>query len=227
MAAGRDATASQIPAIRPVTIGVLALQGDFQEHCESLRAVGVTAVEVRLPVDLEPIDGFIIPGGESTTISKLMRQFDMVDAIHEFARNGRSVWGTCAGMIVIARNATDLAGLDPLGLIDIDARRNAFGRQVDSFEEDLPIAVVDGTAPFRGVFIRAPSIERIGTSVEILATGKSGAPAAVRQGAILATTFHPELTTDTRFHDFFARITEESRSPVLTSPRPGEALEPA
>ena len=207
---------------RDTTIGVLAVQGDFREHCQVLRRLATRAVEVRLPRDLDGLDGLIIPGGESTTISKLMRQFGLVDPIRDFARVGHAVWGTCAGMIVIGRTATDLEGLDPLGLIDIHTRRNAFGRQIDSFEEDLSIVGINGASSFRGVFIRAPGIERLGESVEVLATGSSGAPVVVRQGAILATTFHPELTTDTRFHEFFVQIATAQRPPSSLASTTGE-----
>ncbi len=149
-------------AAPPTIVGVLALQGDFREHCAALRRLGVSPVEVRLPADLEGLDGLIIPGGESTTISKLMREYRLMDPIRAFADSDRAIWGTCAGAIVIARNATDLTGLDPLGLIDIDVRRNAFGRQVDSFHEDLSIAGIPGPDPFPGIFIRAPGIDRTG-----------------------------------------------------------------
>lgn len=215
----RTTAAPQPPAPGSVapspTIGVLALQGDFREHCNALRRLSVSPIEVRLPVDLDGLDGLIIPGGESTTISKLMREYGLAEPVRGFTNSGNAVWGTCAGAIVIARNATDLAGLDPLGLIDIDVRRNAFGRQVDSFHEDLSVAAIPGPDPFPGVFIRAPAIDRTGSEVEVLTTASSAGAVAVRQGQVIATTFHPELTVDTRFHALFVKMAaRETTTPL-------------
>jgi 5'-phosphate synthase pdxT subunit len=186
-------------------IGVLALQGDFREHMEALRRLDVEAVEVRKAGQLLNLDGIIIPGGESTTITKLLKDFDLVEPVREFERQGKAVWGTCAGMIVISKETTDLPSAKPLGFIDISVRRNAYGRQVDSFEEDIPIPSL-GERPFHCVFIRAPSISKTGKKVDVLAQTPDGTPIAVRQGHVLATSFHPELTQDTRFHALFVRM---------------------
>ncbi|MEK7693052.1 MAG: pyridoxal 5'-phosphate synthase glutaminase subunit PdxT, partial [Chloroflexota bacterium] len=179
-------------------VGVLALQGDFAEHIEMLRSIGVDAVEIRLPSQLAQIDALIIPGGESTTITRLLDIYELREPIRRLGLEGLPIWGTCAGAIVLAREAT---GLDRpnLALMDIDVRRNAFGRQLDSFEEDLHVPAL-GDAPFHAVFIRAPVIERTADSVEVLATLADGAIVAAREGALLATSFHPELTGDARFH---------------------------
>ncbi len=191
------------------TIGVLALQGDFAEHIEMLRSLGVDGVEVRLPAQLAVIDALIIPGGESTTITRLLDIYELREPIRQLGLAGLPIWGTCAGAIVLAKEATDLDRPN-LALMDIAVRRNAFGRQVDSFEEDLDVAVL-GHAPFHAVFIRAPIIERVGVAVEVLATLADGAIVAAREGAMLATSFHPELTGDARFH---ALLVEMARSVV-------------
>lgn len=189
-------------------IGVLALQGDFAEHCSALRRLDVDAVEVRLPRELEGIDGLIIPGGESTTISKLLQAFDLLQPIRERVRGGMALMGTCAGAIVMAKHAIGLHE-ENLGLMDITVRRNAFGRQVDSFEADLEIAAL-GDLPYRAVFIRAPIIEETQLGVETLARLEDGTIVAVRQGNLLALAFHPELTTDPRFHAYFLRMAQQS-----------------
>jgi 5'-phosphate synthase pdxT subunit len=189
-------------------VGVLALQGDFQEHIEMLRSLGVEAREVRLPEDLEGIDGLIIPGGESTTIGKIAATYNLIDGIRGMVAAGKPVWGTCAGMIVMARNITrSMRGGQPLlGVMDITVQRNAFGRQVDSFEVDVPIAVL-GDKPFHCVFIRAPLIESVGPGVEVLARlADTGEIVAAQQGHLLATSFHPELTHDTRMHRYFLSL---------------------
>ena len=191
------------------TIGVLALQGDFKEHMEALQRTGVEAKEVRLPQELDQVDGLIIPGGESTTISTLMRAFHFNDRVKELASQGFPIWGTCAGMIVIAKHIVELSQ-ESLDLIDIDVRRNAFGRQIDSFETELSIAAL-GQDPFRAVFIRAPWIERTGEGVQVLATLSDGTPVAARQGNIIVTSFHPELTEDKRFHQHFAALAKSDR----------------
>lgn len=189
------------------TIGVLAIQGDFLEHRQALARLGVEAPEIRLPHQLEDIDGLIIPGGESTTIAQLIDIYGFRDALRERARQGLAVWGTCAGMIVIADRLTD-ARPEPLRLMDIEVSRNAFGRQVDSFEADIEFQDIEG-APFHCVFIRAPVVNRVGASVRTLAALDDGRPIAVRQGKLLATAFHPELTGDSRIHELFARIASQ------------------
>lgn len=187
-------------------IGVLALQGAFWEHEAMLRRLGVQTRQVRLPQDLEGLDGLIIPGGESTSIGYLAERRGLLEPLREFALSGRPVWGTCAGMILLAREIVDgIPGQPALGLMDITVRRNAFGRQVNSFETDLEVPAL-GEVPFPAVFIRAPVIERVGLEVEVLARLEDGAPVAVRQGNLLATAFHPELTSDTRFHRYFLEL---------------------
>jgi 5'-phosphate synthase pdxT subunit len=186
------------------TIGVLALQGDFREHHEALGHLGVAAPEVRLPKDLVGLDGLIIPGGESTTIAKLMRSSGLLDPLRNMAADGFPMWGTCAGMILLA-NRLDETGTPTLQAMDIAVRRNAFGRQIDSFEADLVVAGLDGGS-FRAVFIRAPIIEQVGPSVEVLARLNDGTPVAALQERLLATSFHPELTPDTRLHQFFLNL---------------------
>jgi 5'-phosphate synthase pdxT subunit len=183
------------------TVGVLALQGDFREHREVLERLGVSAPEVRLPKDLEGLDGLIIPGGESTTIGRLLRTSHLLEPLRKLAEDGFPIWGTCAGMILLAKRLDD-TGVPALEVMDIAVRRNAFGRQVDSFEADLPVPLL-GDAPFHAVFIRAPVIEDVGPRVEVLARLPEGAPVAARQERLLATAFHPELTRDDRFHRYF------------------------
>ena len=195
-------TSSDGKANRQIRIGVLALQGDFREHIAMLERMGVAAPEVRLPAHLEGLDGLIIPGGESTTITKLMDRWGFRTALPEAVSDGMAVWGTCAGMIVLARRLVDPYP-EPLGLLDVTASRNWFGRQVDSFEADFDVAGLGG-GPFRAIFIRAPVIEEAGESVEVLAALPDGHPVAVRQGKMLATSFHPELTDDDRIHRMFA-----------------------
>ena len=189
------------------TIGVLAIQGDFIEHRQALARLGVEAPEIRLPHQLEDVDGLIIPGGESTTIAQLIDIYGFREALRNRARQGMAVWGTCAGMIVIADRLTD-ARPEPLRLMDIEVSRNAFGRQVDSFEADIEFQDIEG-APFHCVFIRAPVVNRVGASVRTLAALDDGRPIAVRQGKLLATAFHPELTGDSRIHELFARMASQ------------------
>ena len=189
------------------TIGVLAIQGDFLEHRQALARLGVEAPEIRLPHQLEDVDGLIIPGGESTTIAQLIDIYGFREALRERARQGMAVWGTCAGMIVIADRLTD-ARPEPLRLMDIEVSRNAFGRQVDSFEADIEFQDIEGP-PFHCVFIRAPVVNRVGASVRTLAALDDGRPVAVRQGKFLATAFHPELTGDSRIHELFARMASQ------------------
>jgi 5'-phosphate synthase pdxT subunit len=189
-------------------IGVLALQGAFVEHEKILTRIGVEVVEVRLPEHLENLDGLIIPGGESTTIGKVARQWELLEPLRAFARSGCPLWGTCAGMIFIAKDVVDGKPDQPLlALMDVTVRRNAFGRQVDSFEADLDVPAL-GNEPFHAVFIRAPFIERVGEEVKVLARLDDGTVVAVRQGNLLATAFHPELTEDDRFHRYFLNLSE-------------------
>ncbi|HID90130.1 MAG TPA: pyridoxal 5'-phosphate synthase glutaminase subunit PdxT [Anaerolineae bacterium] len=184
-------------------IGILAVQGAFVEHEQMLRRIDIEPVEVRLPAHLEGIDGLIIPGGESTAIGRMIEKWDLLEPIRTLARSGLPVWGTCAGMILMAKEVVDgVPGQPLLGLMDVTVRRNAFGRQVDSFETDLEVPVLGG-GPFPAVFIRAPLIERVGEGVEVLARLEDGTVVAVRQGNLLATSFHPELTEDERFHRYF------------------------
>jgi 5'-phosphate synthase pdxT subunit len=184
-----------------MNVGVLALQGAFIEHEKTLRHLGANPVEVRLPEHLHTLDALIIPGGESTTIGKLAVTYNLLDPLREFARQ-KPTWGTCAGMIFLAK---DIGRDQPLiGVMDIHVNRNAFGRQVDSFETDLAVSEL-GADPFHAVFIRAPLVTSVGENVRILARLEDGEIVAVRQGHWLATAFHPELTPDNRFHRYFLR----------------------
>jgi len=185
-------------------IGVLALQGDFREHREAMERLHVSTGEVRLPRDLDGLDGLIIPGGESTTIVRLLKSSGLLEPLRTLARQGFPMWGTCAGLILLAKRL-DETGLPALQAMDITVRRNAFGRQVDSFEADLSIPAV-GDVPFHAVFIRAPIIEDVGPGVTVLARLNDGTPVAALQERLLATAFHPELTPDNRFHQFFLNL---------------------
>ena len=189
---------------RVARAGVLGLQGDFAEHLATLDRLGVAAVDVRRPEQLAGIDALIIPGGESTTIGKLARQYGMIEPLRDRVAEGMPVWGTCAGAIFIAK---DVPGHPhPLAeLMDMTVERNAFGRQIDSFEADLDVAEL-GTVPFHAVFIRAPRISRVGPGVDVLARLEDGTIVAARQGRLLATSFHPELTRDERFHRYFLSL---------------------
>ncbi|HZS00291.1 MAG TPA: pyridoxal 5'-phosphate synthase glutaminase subunit PdxT [Chloroflexota bacterium] len=182
-------------------VGVLALQGDFREHIEALRAAGAEARPVRRPAELEGLDALVIPGGESTTMRRLLAAYDLAEPIRARAAAGFPVYGTCAGCILLA-DEVDGAPAPQLGLMDIGVTRNAYGRQVDSFETDLPIPAL-GAEPLRAVFIRAPRIERVGPGVEVLARLEDGTVVAARQDNLVVTTFHPELTGDARFHRYF------------------------
>lgn len=182
-------------------VGVLALQGDFREHLFALEECGVSASLIRRPSELAQVDALVIPGGESTAIANLARSFEMFEPLKTRIANGMPVYGSCAGMILLSERVLDAAiGQKTFGGLDITVRRNAFGRQVDSFETDLEFAGITNP-PVRAVFIRAPWVESVGESVEILATFDHAV--AVRQGALLATSFHPELTGDNRIHRFF------------------------
>jgi 5'-phosphate synthase pdxT subunit len=200
--------------IEPLRIGVLALQGDVREHLAMLRNLGHDAVPVRRPSELTEVDGLVLPGGESTTMSKLARTFDLLDPLRQAAKEGLPMFGTCAGMIMLAdRIEGGVEGQETIGGLDVVVRRNAFGRQVDSFEADLTVSEL-GT-PFHAMFIRAPWVEAVGPDVQVVATVATG-PAtgrivAVRQGHLLATSFHPEVTGDPRIHALFADVVREAR----------------
>ena len=192
-------------------IGVLALQGAFAEHLATLSAIGVEGVAVRLPSDLEAVSGLIIPGGESTTMRKLIDRWDLREPIMRLADAGAPIFGTCAGMIVTAREIAD--GDEPvLPLLDIRVRRNAFGRQLDSFEADLLVPIL-GETPVHGVFIRAPIVEAVGPGVEVLATLDDGRIVAVHERNVIATAFHPELAGETRFHRLLTTMASEHADP--------------
>ncbi|MBA2416915.1 MAG: pyridoxal 5'-phosphate synthase glutaminase subunit PdxT [Geodermatophilaceae bacterium] len=198
---------------RPV-IGVLALQGDVREHLRALDRCGASARPIRRPRELTGLGGIVLPGGESTTIAKLAAAFDLLEPLRAAVRSGLPAYGSCAGMILLADRVTDAPpGQQTVGGIDMTVRRNAFGRQVDSFEGDLEFPVL-GEEPVHAVFIRAPWVEQAGPGVEPLAripTGPAtGRVVAVRQGALLATAFHPEMTGDCRVHELFVRIVDES-----------------
>ncbi|WP_107767210.1 pyridoxal 5'-phosphate synthase glutaminase subunit PdxT [Nocardioides terrigena] len=191
------------------TIGVLALQGDVREHLRALASCGADAIAVRRPAELAAVDGLVLPGGESTTMVKLARIFDLLEPLRERVADGLPAFGTCAGMILLADRVEDGApGQETVGGLDITVRRNAFGRQVDSFEEDLHVEGLDD--PVHAVFIRAPWVEEVGPRVETLARVAAG-PAAgrivgVRQGHLMATSFHPEVGGDTRIHQMFVDL---------------------
>lgn len=186
-----------------VTIGVLALQGDVREHVAVLDELGVDVVRVRRPEELDAIDGLIIPGGESSVMDKLARTFGLREPLLTAIARGLPVYGTCAGMIMLSHEILDgINGQQSLDALDVDVRRNAFGSQVDSFETELEVPAL-GDAPVHAVFIRAPVVERLGEGVTALATLDDGRIVAVEQGNLLATSFHPEMTGDTRFHEYF------------------------
>jgi 5'-phosphate synthase pdxT subunit len=194
-----------------VRIGVLALQGAFREHLDLLRRLGVEAVPVRLPEHLEGVGGLIIPGGESTTMRSLIGRWGLREPILDLARQGTPIFGTCAGMIVLAREITE--GEEPiLPLLDIAVRRNAFGRQLDSFESDLQVPVL-GDTPVHGIFIRAPVVERVGPDADVLARLDDGRVVAVRERNVIATAFHPELAGETRFHRLLTTMAGEHEEP--------------
>jgi pyridoxal 5'-phosphate synthase pdxT subunit len=201
----------------PVVIGVLALQGDVREHLAILRGLGVEARTVRRPEELLEVDGLVVPGGESTTMAKLARIFDLLEPLRQAAKGGLPMFGTCAGMILLADRIEDgVAGQETIGGLDVVVRRNAFGRQVDSFEGDVDVSALD--RPFHAMFIRAPWVEEVGEGVEVLArvAGDVGDPeragriVAVRQGHLMATSFHPEVGGDARVHRQFMDLVEQS-----------------
>ena len=192
-------------------IGVLALQGAFAEHVAALRAVGAEPVEVRLPSQLDDVEGLIIPGGESTTMRKLIARWDMRGPIMDLAASGRPIFGTCAGMIVLSKEI--VGGEEPvLPLLDVTVERNAFGRQLDSFETELDVPLL-GDRPVHAVFIRAPIIETVGPEVDVMASLPDGRIVAVRQRNVIATSFHPELAGETRFHRLVATMAAEHADP--------------
>jgi 5'-phosphate synthase pdxT subunit len=187
--------------VTPVRIGVLALQGDVREHVATLTSLGAEARPVRREAELAEVDGLVIPGGESTTMIKLARLFDLLEPLRARIKDGMPAFGTCAGMILLADRIVDgAAGQETVGGLDITVRRNAFGRQVDSFEEGLAVQGLE--EPVHAVFIRAPWVEEVGPDVEVLARA-AGHPVAVRQGSLLATSFHPEVGGDARVHGVF------------------------
>jgi pyridoxal 5'-phosphate synthase pdxT subunit len=190
-------------------VGVLAVQGDVREHINSLTSLNVAVQKVRNPEELKTVNALVIPGGESTTISMLAKRVGLMDPLKKFVKDGFAVYGSCAGMIMLADEILDgRSDQETIGGLDITVRRNAFGRQVDSFETDL--GVKDFDKSFRAIFIRAPWVERVGESVEVLAavTAENGTqhPVMVRQGSVLATAFHPELTNDNRVHEYFVQM---------------------
>ena len=197
-------------------VGVLALQGNVAEHLDALRACGADPRPVRRPAELDQVSGLVLPGGESTTLSKLLVAFDLLDPLRERLASGMPAFGSCAGMILLAREAVDARpDQHQLGALDIVVRRNAFGRQVQSFETDLSVTGIGG-GPVRAVFIRAPWVESVGRGVDVLARvpssiggAASGKVVAVRQGPVMATAFHPEQTGDARLHDLFLRRVRE------------------
>jgi 5'-phosphate synthase pdxT subunit len=203
-------------------IGVLAVQGDFIEHVRTYRAIGVEAVEVRLPEDLEGVSGLTLPGGESTTMRRLIDRWGLRQPILDLAASGAPIFGTCAGMILLAREI--VGGEGPLlALLDVAVRRNAFGRQLESFEGDLSVSML-GDGPVHGVFIRAPVIERVGPGVDVLARLDDGRVVAVRERNIIATAFHPELAGETRFHRLVATMAAEHDDPAEGSGRRHHAV---
>ena len=185
------------------TVGVLALQGDFREHLAVIASLGAQARAIRRASELEEIDGLIIPGGESTVIDKLSRTFGIAEPLKKAIAGGLPVYGTCAGLIMLSNTVLDsVAGQQSFGGLDISVRRNAFGSQLDSFETDLDVPAL-GTPPMHAVFIRAPVVESVGESVAVLAALDDGRIVAVEQGSLLGTSFHPEVTGDSRFHEYF------------------------
>jgi pyridoxal 5'-phosphate synthase pdxT subunit len=187
-----------------LNIGILALQGDFSEHARIIGLLGEQAREVRLPEQIDGLDGLIIPGGESTTMIKLVAEYRFRDVLQQAVDKGLAVFGTCAGLVLLSRELAENS-IQPLGMMDISVRRNAYGRQVDSFETDVEIPVL-GVKPYHAIFIRAPHIEQVGGQAEALAHLDDGTVVAVRQGKLLVSAFHPELTDDTRFHQYFLDI---------------------
>jgi len=195
-----------------VRIGVLALQGAFREHVATLAAIGVEGVEVRLPEDLVDVSGLVLPGGESTTMRRLIRRWGLAGPILDLAQSGAPIFGTCAGMIILSKAIA--GGEEPvLPLLDVVVERNAFGRQLDSFEADLEVPIL-GERPVHAVFIRAPIVEAVGPGVDVLARLDDGRIVAVREANVIATAFHPELAGETRFHRLVATMAAEHADPA-------------
>ncbi|MDV6374021.1 pyridoxal 5'-phosphate synthase glutaminase subunit PdxT [Deinococcus arenicola] len=208
--------AGKPPAIQPPRIGVLALQGAFREHRRLLESLGSTVQEVRLPADLAGLDGLILPGGESTTMAHLLTEYGLWEPIRGFSAGGGAIWGTCAGAILLAREVRGAppqfgGRQDSLYLLDATVQRNAFGRQINSFAAPLPVQGLD--TPFPAVFIRAPAFSEVGAAAAVLAHWE-GQAVMLRQGNILATAFHPELTNDSRLHEFFLKMAVKSPESV-------------
>jgi 5'-phosphate synthase pdxT subunit len=191
-------------------VGVLALQGTFIEHIEILRQLGVETLPIRLPHELDTLDGLIIPGGESTTMLRLMESFGLIQPIREMAQSGLAIWGTCAGMVLLATSISNYE-METLSLMDMEISRNAFGSQIESFEVDLEIPLV-GKEPFHAIFIRAPIVKDAKPSVKILSRLPDGTIVAARQNRRLACAFHPEFTDDSRFHSYFLNMVSQNMS---------------
>jgi len=192
--------------VKKIKVGILALQGDFREHLETLQKIGVESLLIKLPEHLKLVDRLIIPGGESTTIGKLLTLYNLIEPIQKRVNEGMPIWGTCAGAILMAKHISDgLPNQNSLRLMEITAKRNAFGSQLDSFETDLKIKQI-GIAPLHVVFIRAPILKLPGNNVEILSMLDNKYIVAVRQNKMIATCFHPDLTNDTRFHKYFLSL---------------------
>jgi 5'-phosphate synthase pdxT subunit len=205
-------------------VGVLALQGTFVEHIGILRQLGVEAPPIRLPYELDTLDGLIIPGGESTTMLRLMESFGLIEPIREMARDGLPIWGTCAGMVLLAKSICNYE-METLGLMDMKIKRNAFGSQIDSFETDLEIPLV-GEEPFHAVFIRAPIVKEAKPNVKIMSCLPDSTIVAAKQNRLLACAFHPEFTDDLRFHSYFLniisqRLSHNSQDGILRSSQLG------
>jgi pyridoxal 5'-phosphate synthase pdxT subunit len=213
-----DLPADDDPPGEGLTVGVLALQGAFAEHATALRRLGADVHEVRRPEHLAGLDALVMPGGESTTMSKLLASSGLFDVLDTEIQQGFPVFGTCAGMILLANEVLDgRSDQCSFGALDVSVRRNGYGRQVDSFEANIDFADAKPSGPFRAVFIRAPLIDRVGENVELLATSE-GMPVLVRQGSVLASSFHPELTADLRVHRYFIEHIVRTRtiSPIMT-----------
>jgi 5'-phosphate synthase pdxT subunit len=201
----------------PPLVGVLALQGDFAEHVSALRGFGVQTAEVRTAAQLATVDSLIVPGGESTSMTKLMDVYGLREPLKEFARSGKPVWGTCAGLILLASRLVEQRP-EPLGLMDTVVQRNGFGRQVDSFESDVEFDGIGGGA-FHAVFIRAPVIREVGPYVQVLSRLDDGTIVGARQGNLLVTAFHPELTADPRLHRYFADFYSDDAAAETGTPQ--------
>ncbi len=205
-----DRSRKPVENLQDMRVGVLALQGTFIEHIGILQRLGVKAPPVRLPHELDTVDGLVIPGGESTTMLRLMEGFGLIQPIRKMARDGLPIWGICAGMILLVKDVANYE-METLGLMDAKVRRNAFGSQIDSFEADLEIPLVS-EEPFHAIFIRAPIIDEVKPSVQILSRLPDGTIVAIRQNRLLASAFHPEFTDDSRFHSYFLNLVRQRLS---------------